>query len=500
MTIAISFVVYTLLIVAVGLLAGRGTTGDDEDYFLAGRKLGPWIAALSAGASGSSTWVTMGLVGTAFATGLRAYWLVPGVIFGVAFNWFILASKMRERSMALGAVTVPDLLSMHFRERLPILRLMSVVVILSSMLLYVASQMAATGLAFNGTFKEISYPAGVGIGAAIVLAYTVMGGFRSACWTDAIQALLMLIVLVGMPAFILFGGHAPESIIATLRDADPKLVRLVPEVGGMALLGFLLGSGALGINLGYPGQPHVLVRLMAVREQRDIRRSGYIQGVWALLTMGGAITTGVLVRAIAEDGAGWGQGLLADGMADKELALLQSASHLLPGLLSGMVLAGVLSAAASTADSQLIVAASTASRDAFEKSFGGRRGRSQGWINRVTVLVFGLGAAAIVLNQEINIYQYVLTYGWAMLGASFGPQLILLLLWKRATYAGCIAGMVTGFTTVILWKLFYNPEDFGGVQIYNLTVGFALAFVVNCVVSLVTPPNPAQINGGEDGR
>ncbi len=490
MTIAISFAVYTLLIIGVGLYAGRTTKGDDEDYFLAGRKLGPWIAALSAGASGSSAWVTMGLVGLAFGSGLRAFWIIPGVIFGVAFNWFFLASKMRSRSAELGAITIPDLLSMHFRERLPVLRLMSVVVILLAMVLYVASQMAAAGEAFAGTFEGISYPVGVVIGAAIVLAYTVSGGFRSACWTDALQAVLMLIALVGMPAYILFAGKAPDDIIATLRDANPELVRWLPNVGGMGLLGFLVGSGALGINLGYPGQPHVLVRLMAVRDEKDIRRSGVIQCSWALLTMGGAIATGVLVRAIAEGGAPWGAELLADGMQDKELALLQAAAQIMPGILAGMILAGVLSAAASTADSQLIVAASTASRDAFEKSFGGRRGKSQGWINRLTVLLGGVIASAIVIDQNINIYQYVLTYGWAILGASFGPQLILLLLWKRATYAGCVAGMAAGFLGAVAWKVLGDNNLLGGIQLYNLTFAFALAFIVNVLASLATKPPP----------
>ncbi len=486
MTIAISFAAYTLLIIGVGLFAGRTTKGDDEDYFLAGRKLGPWIAALSAGASGSSAWVTMGLVGLAFADGLRAYWIIPGVIFGVAFNWFCLASKMRSRSVELGAVTIPDLLSMHFKERWPVLRLMSVVVILLAMVLYVASQMAAAGEAFAGTFDRVSYPLGVGLGAAIVLAYTVSGGFRSTCWTDAVQAILMLVGLVGMPAYILLAGQAPADIFVTLQEANPSLVRWLPEGGGMVLLGFLVGSGALGINLGYPGQPHVLVRLMAVRDQKDITRSGVIQCSWAILTMGGAITTGVLVRAIAEGGAPWGAELLADDMQDKELALLQAAAQLMPGILSGLVLAGVLSAAASTADSQLIVAASTASRDAYEKSLGGRRGRSQGWINRSTVLACGVVASLLVIDQRITIYEYVLAYGWAILGASFGPQLILLLLWKRATYAGCVAGMASGFIGAIAWKILGDNDLLGGIQLYNLTFAFALAMVVNVLVSMAT--------------
>ena len=496
-TLAIAFAVYSIAIVGVGLAAARARGRSDDDYFLAGRTLGPWVAAFSASASSSSGWTTLGLVGMAYVSGAMAYWIVPGVLFGFVFNWLVIAPRLRDRAAELDALTVPDLFAFHFRERVPVLRLMSVVVVMVAMFFYVASQLAAAGKAFEASFDGVGYRAGVSIGAAYVLAYTVFGGFRASCWTDFAQFIVMVLTLAGLPVYLLavvIGPGEVREVLAAVPGRD--LVTVAPAMGGLTLAGFLLGSGALGINLGYPGQPHVLVRFMAMRDRRDARVGLWVSIVWAVLTVGGAVTTGLIVRALVEAGRALPVGQAGAIGADPEIALIGAAAGLLPGVLAGIVLAGVLSAICSTVDSQLIVAASAAASDVYARLIRRERRGAHVAINRLVVLGLGLGAAAMVMfDQTIRVYAYVLTYGWAVLGAAFGPQVILLLTWRRASYAGCVAGMATGFVVAIAWKHLYpllqaRVEVLEGVQAYNLTVAFAMAMAVNVLVSLATGGRP----------
>ncbi len=516
---AVSFAVYTLAIVAIGVYSARFAKRSDEDYFLAGRKLGPWVAALSASASSESGWVTLGLVGMAFRTGMAAYWIVPGVLLGFIFNWFVIAGPMQDRSKSLGALTLPDFFSKHFNERVPVVRLLSVVVILTAMWLYVAAQFSAAGDAFDAAFDNIDYRVGVLIGAGIVLAYTVIGGFRAACWTDFVQGLLMVGVLVIFPIYLLvhIGGfdfvqQQLMSIDAQRASAgDASMLSLWPDKTGAALIGFLLGSGALGINFGFAGQPHVLVRFMALRRRKDAIIGGFIAVTWAAMIIWGAVTIGIIVRAMTQGGAPWTSDLAAQIGADGagQTGLVLAAKHMLPGVLSGVVLAAVLAAICSTADSQLIVAASAGANDVYAQLFARGRKKAHMLVNRLVVLGLGIGAVLLVIWGSKDVYTFVLEYGWAILGASFGPQLILVLLWKRATYAGCIAGMVTGFGVAGLWQMLdplgrlakANPAEslwpdvtaslqnaLAGVEIYNLPLAFVCALLVNIVVSLLTKP------------
>jgi len=489
-TIILSFAAYTAVIVVIGLWSARRAKRDDEDYFLAGRSLGPWMAALSAGASAESAWVTMGLVGLAFMTGFQAYWLVPGLVVGYVFNWFYLARRLRERSEAVGALTMPDFFAQHFRERLPLLRILSVIVILVAMLLYAAAQMAAAGKAFDFAFGErVSYHSGVIIGMVVVLAYTILGGFRAACWTDFVQAIVMIVALCGFPLYLLIVGGGYGPVRDALLPVDAALVSFLPQLSGWALVGFLLGSGALGVNFGYPGQPHILVRYMAMRDGREAVRGGVIAGIWMLLVVWGAVTIGILARALSEGGAEWGAGMLlaagAEGAIDAENALIVTAANMLPAVLAGFVLAAILAAICSTADSQIVIAASALANDLWARLVKRDTEGAHPAVNRLAVVALGIGAMLLVIDQQVNVYQYVLTYGWAVLGAAFGPQLILVLLWRRASYAGCLAGMLVGFTLPIAWNLWYDASA-TGVQIYNLPLAFMCALIVNVVVSLCT--------------
>jgi Na+/proline symporter len=518
-----AFLLYTAAIVAVGLYSARYARRSDEDYFLAGRSLGRWVAALSASASSESGWVTLGLVGIGFAGGVQGYWVIPGCLLGYLFNWFVIAGRMNEQARQLGAVTLPDFLAFRFNERVPLIRTVAVLVILAAMMAYVAAQMAAAGKTFSVLFEAAQpttptvlpgdavpasaaeppqvtedpatagvswqYSLGVVLGAIIVLLYTVTGGFRAVCWTDALQALLMLGALVVFPVYLLarHGGYA--FITQTLGDvADPVAglpagYLLDPWAGlaGLALVGFLLGSHALGINFGYPGMPHVLVRFMALKDRREARVAGVVAFCWGLCVYWGAVTVGLFVRAMYESGADWAAIL----QVDKEVGLVAAAIYLLPGVLSGLVVAAVLAAICSTADSQLVVAASSAAHDLYGRVFKGHGRTGHMLVNRLVVLGLGIGAVLLVFETRINVYQYVLTYGWAMLGAAFGPQVILAVLWRRASYAGCLAGMLVGFILVLTWGRLYDSAA-TGIEIYNLPLAFCLAMLVNVLVSLAT--------------
>ena len=381
----------------------------------------------------------------------------------------------------------------HFRERLPILRVLSVVVISVAMVLYVAAQFAAAGKSFNASFAGMEYWHGVLLGAGIVLIYTVIGGFRAVCWTDFLQALLMVGTLVVFPIYLLAREGGYDFIDQQLSAVpDAGLMQLIPSVGPMAMMGFLLGSGAMGINFGYPGQPHVLVRFMALRSRKTAVTAGVIAITWGALVYWGAVTVGLMARAMVLSGAEWGD---AGQAFDGEQGLVLAAKHMLPGMLSGMVLAAVLAAICSTADSQLVVAASALANDIYARLFSKNKGAQHVGFNRLAVLLLGAGAVLLVVNEDVQVYKYVLTYGWAILGAAFGPQLILTLFWRRASYAGCIAGMATGFIVPIVWQKLCEElgTDLGSIgslalkDVYNLPLAFVAAMMVNVIVSVMTP-------------
>jgi sodium/proline symporter len=487
--VAVSFALYTAGIIAIGLVSARAAKRSDEDFFLAGRSLGSWIAALSASASSESGWVTLGLVGWAFTQGVTAYWIIPGCLLGFLFNWFVLAGRMNDHSRRLGAVTLADFFAFHFRERLPLLRSLSVTVILVAMLLYVAAQLASAGKAFSVCFGGVDYKFGVLIGAGVVLLYTVAGGFRAVCWTDFLQALLMVGILIVFPAYLLLAEGGYAFIAEQLGDIENgSLLRFTPDETGAAFLGFLLGAGALGINFGYPGQPHVLVRFMALRERRKAVVGGIVSFFWGLFVYWGAVTVGLMARALTEAGGSWGRIMLDEATREQyqEAGLLLSAMHMLPGVLAGLVLAAVLAAICSTADSQLVVAASSVANDLHARLISKRESAAHMSVNRAVVFAIGVVAVLLVIDEEITVYKFVLNYGWAILGASFGPQVILVLFWKRASYAGCLAGMLVGFVVALVWQTTYGQLEHV-VEVYNLPLAFVCATCANVAVSLLWP-------------
>ena len=436
----LSFWVYTLLIMGVGVYSVRYGRASSTDFFLANRGIGAWVAALSSSASAESGWVTLGLVGMAFQTGIGALWIIPGTVLAFLFNWLVIANRLRHFARHQDAITIPDVLVARFSgKNAVIIRVLAMLIILSMLSAYVAAQFNAAGKMFN-SLLDWPYQGGVVAGTAIVLIYTISGGFRAVAWTDVIQALFMLGAVLILPLVLLVelgGVDAFWQKLNVLEEAA-TLTHPMANKGGMALIGFL--AVWLGIPLGYCGQPHVLVRFMATRDAAAVRRGAIISTAWVFLLFAGAVMLGVLTRAY------YGT------LDDPEMILPLVATELLPGVIAGVMIAAVLAAICSTADSQLLVSASAISHDLYVRLLGRHPdNRIIVLFNRLAVLLVGLTGMFIALGEVRVIFDFVL-YAWAGLGAAFGPALILILLWRRTSATGVIAGMVVGFITAIVWR------------------------------------------------
>jgi sodium/proline symporter len=462
-----SFVIYTAFIVLVGIYSGRLARRSDEDYLLAGRSLGPWVAGISASASSESGWVTLGLVGEAFTDGLITIWVLVGCLTGYTVNWFIMARPMRAESRRTGSLTIPDLLSARHPGSERAIRWVGVIVIASMMTGYVAAQFNAAGKAFHAVFGT-DYVTGVAIGAAIVMVYTFTGGFRAVAWTDLLQGLLMAAALVMLPWIVISKLGGVGAMFANLSEQSRELVQLDGGLTARFALGAIIGS--LGIGLGYPGQPHVVIRFMAMKDESAIRRARIISLTWGMLVFSGAILLGLATRALFQE------------LPDAETALPIVAVDMLPGVLAGMMLAAILAAICSTADSQLLVAASAVAHDIIYKVFGREMPqRMRVLFDRSLVIVLGLLALVLAAGQVRVVFDFVL-YAWSGLGAGFAPALILSLFWKRTTGRGVVAGMIVGLVVTVVWR---NLTSLKAI-VYELVPAFLLAFAAVWLVSLLS--------------
>jgi len=472
--LVISFVIYTSGIIFTGLYSSRKRKQTADDYVLANRELGPWTSALSASASAESGWVMLGMIGTAFAGGISTLWIVPGIAAGYLFNWFVIAERLRASSANTGAATLTQYILHRFGPESRALRYLSVLIITAAMLGYVAAQMNAAGKAFEAVF-HLDYVVGVLVGAFIVLAYTTTGGFRAICWTDIIQAGFMMMALLFMPVLMLAKAGWCGAVMSTLEANSPDLLTWSGGNTGMVMLGFVIGM--LGIGLGYPGQPHILSRFMAAKDTATVKKGGWIAFGWFGLVYLGAIFFGLFARAYY------------GSLADPEQALPIACGELLPPVIGGFVIAAIVSAICSTADSQLIVVSSALSRDVFKtsKAKDAADGARYQYVDRLTLAILGLISVGFALTENRVIFTFVL-YAWGVLGAAFGPVVILGLLWPRANKAGAIAGMIVGSATAVVWK---EVESLSNV-VYELVPAFAFAFVAIVVVSLLT--------GGREGK
>jgi sodium/proline symporter len=448
-----------------------------DDFVLANRELGPWAASLSASASAESGWVMLGLVGEAYLFGAAAFWIIPGIALGYLFNWFVIAERLRKISTDGSIVTLPQYIVKRFGKNSKALLLIPAIIITAAMLGYVAAQMNAAGKAFDAVFS-MPYWLGVLVGAGIILAYTITGGFRAICWTDIIQASFMFIALIIMPIIVLtkLGGYG--SFLESVHQVDPAMLSFSYGKVGFAMIGFVVGL--IGIGLGYPGQPHVLSRFMAAKDDKTIKKGGMISISWMVIVYLGAVFFGLFAKIYFGD------------IADPEQALPLAVAEFLPPILGGFVIAAIVSAICSTADSQLIVVSSIISRDIvpiFKKSSDTGDYKKTQNLDRVVLVILAIFSILFALSENRVIFTFVL-YAWSVLGASFGPVVILGLMWKKTTKAGAIAGMLTGAIVSVIWRNVPSLKS----AVYELVPAFILAFIVVWLVSLITSEGE-QIDG-----
>ncbi|MCK2041786.1 sodium/proline symporter PutP [Chromohalobacter sp. TMW 2.2308] len=479
----ISLFAYFALMIGIGLYAMRTSTSTSEDYMLGGRTLSPKVAALSAGASDMSGWLLLGLPGAMFVSGLGSAWIGIGLFVGAFFNWVLVAPRLREQTVHYGnAITIPAFLANRFPTRAMSLRTVSAIVIVVFFAVYTASGLVAGGKLFESAFSGVinigglsDYAVGVVITLGVVLVYTVVGGFLAVSMTDFVQGCIMMLALIIMPAVVIFGegGGGFTQASQTLNEVDPTLLSWTD---GLTFIGWL---SAVAWGLGYFGQPHIIVRFMAIRSLKDVPIARNIGMSWMLISLIGAVSLGIFGRAYA----------IRNGMEveDPETIFIILADLLFHPLITGFLYAALLAAIMSTVSSQLLVASSSLTED-FYRLFLRKQATEKETvtIGRVSVVLVGLVAAFIASDPNSQVLGLV-SNAWAGFGAAFGPLIILSLMWSRTNGAGAIAGMVVGAVTVMIWiSLGWNASFMGGSGVYEIIPGFIASFIAILVVSNVT--------------
>ena len=480
----ITLALYFLLMIGIGLFAWKRSTDTSEGYMLAGRNLHPAVAALSAGASDMSGWLLLGLPGALYASGLASAWIGIGLFVGALFNWIIVAPRLREQTERYdNSLTIPQFLSRRFPSRAMALRVVSAVIIVVFFSVYTASGLVAGGKLVQSAFGEAvnvgafsDYSVGVWGTLAVVLAYTVVGGFMAVSLTDFCQGVIMMLALVIMPAVVLFGsgGGGYGQAASTLAQVDPDFLSWT---AGLTVVGWL---SAVTWGLGYFGQPHIIVRFMAIRSVREVPRARNIGMTWMAISLIGAVSLGVFGRAYAER-----NGMSID---DSETIFIILADLLFNPIITGFLFAALLAAIMSTVSSQLLVASSSLTED-FYRLFLRRQAseKESVTVGRVSVIVVGVIAAVIATDPGSNVLGLV-SHAWAGFGAAFGPLIVLSLIWSGMSGTGAVAGLVAGAVTVATWiMLGWNQSFLGGPGVYEIMPGVLVASLAIYFVSLATP-------------
>jgi SSS family solute:Na+ symporter len=471
----ISLTAYFVLMIGIGVYAWRKSTSNSEEYMLGGRNLPPAVAALSAGASDMSGWLLLGLPGALFVSGLTQSWIGIGLFVGALVNWIVVAPRLREQTERYdNALTIPGFLGNRFPTQAAVLRMVSAVIIVVFFAVYTASGLVGGGKLFASAFGG-SYMVGVILTLGIVLVYTVIGGFLAVSLTDFVQGCIMMLALVIMPIVILTTGQGDGVGAAAdrLTTIDPNYLSMTH---GLTFVGWL---SAVAWGLGYFGQPHIIVRFMAVRSVADVPKARNIGMGWMAISLIGAISVGIFGRAYAER-----NGL---NVADPETIFIILSNLLFNPLITGFLYAALLAAIMSTVSSQLLVSSSSLTED-FYKMVLNRDASDRTLVNvgRLAVLAVGVAAIIIARNPDSKVLGLV-SNAWAGFGAAFGPLILLSLTWKRMTGLGAVAGLVVGALTVIVWiALGLNKSFMGGAGVYEIIPGFIAAFVAIVAVSLAT--------------
>ncbi len=493
--LGVVIVLYLAMMILIGVIFSKGND-DAGDFYLGGRKLSPIVAAMSAEASDMSSWLLLGIPGLAYLSGMAdATWTIIGLSIGTYLNWLFVASKLRRYTEQLNAITIPEYFAARYKDEKNIITLISAVVIVVFFIPYVASGFAACGKLFNTLFG-VNYIFAMIASAIIIALYCSLGGFKAVCMTDLVQSIAMTISLI---IVIIFGIHQAGGWDAVVDNAKSlpgyfSITEIYDPVNkSSSPYGFLTACSMLAWGLGYFGMPHILVRFMAIGDEKKIALSRRVASVWVVIAMFVALLIGMIGLAMSANGSI--PVLEGSGNAERVIIYitnLMSAYGILPSIIAGVILSGILAATMSTADSQLLASASAISADLIQ-AFGKKKldDETQVKVAKVTVILISVIAIFIARDPDSSVFQIV-SFAWAGFGAAFGPVVLLSLFWKRSNLEGALAGMITGGAFVFIWK-FGIAKLGGGFAIYELLPAFLIALVVNVVVSLTTKAPDSEI-------
>lgn len=490
--IILSIVVYLGMMIWIGYVFSKRTK-NTGDFYLGGRKLGPLVTAMSAEASDMSGWLLMGLPGVALAGSIaEASWTAIGLALGTYVNWLIVAKRIRRYTQAAGnSVTLPEFFHNRYQDKTKILRTVAALVIVIFFIPYTASGFSACGKLFNQIFGW-DYTWAMLISALVIVAYTSMGGFSAASTTDFIQSIIMSVALIAVLVFGITNAGGMANVVENAKAWEGyfSLTTTGAADGAVGQYGGLTIASTLAWGLGYFGMPHILLRFMAIEDEKKLRLSRRVASVWVVIAMGVAIFIGIIGYSLVQNG-------VVTGLQDSEriiiaIAGLISQYGFLFAILAGLILAGILASTMSTADSQLLAAASGISEDIAKGVFGVKLSEKKTMrIARCTVIAISAVAAILALNPDSKVFDIV-SFAWAGFGASFGPVVLMALFWKRSNAWGAMAGMITGGAMVFIWK--YGIAKLGGIfAIYELLPAFIAACIMIVVVSLLTPKPSKEI-------
>ncbi|MBR2924695.1 MAG: sodium/proline symporter [Clostridia bacterium] len=459
----IVFIAYFIFMIGIGVFFFlRSKSGGEKGYFLGGRQMGPWVSALSAGASDMSAWVLMGLPASIYAAGLGQAWIAIGLGIGYAISWLVQAPRLRRYSIAANdSITIPQFLTNRFLSKSKALQVVCAIIFLVAYTVYAASSIKACGTLFN-TVMGIDATVAMYIAAVIIICYTFLGGFSAVCWTDFFQGLLMLGALLIAPIFamgMINAGQGAASMEALPENYWNLFANWKDIVSGF------------GWGLGYFGMPHIIIRFMSLRSDKDLKKSAKIGISWTVLILIFSVASGVIGH------------LLMGELADSSTVFIQMVRKIFPGLISGLLLSAILAAAMSTADSQLLASASAFASDVYKPIIRKNKASEQEmlWAGRYVVLAIALIAVFIAADPNSGTIMGLVENAWGVFGAAFGPVLLLALFWRRYNFQGALAGIITGAAVDILWLIFLK-----GTGIYEIIPGFIAGLLVSVIVAKLT--------------
>ncbi len=456
----IVFIVYFVFMLGIGVVFFfKSKDGGEKDYFLGGRSMGPWVSALSAGASDMSAWVLMGLPASIYAAGMGETWIAIGLLLGYAASWIFEAPRLRRFSIAANdSITIPQYLTNRFLSKSKALQILCALIFLVAYTVYAASSIKACGTLFN-TVIGIDANIAMYIAAAIIIIYTFLGGFSAVCWTDFFQGLLMLAALLIAPIFALAlvnSGSAAATATAMPEGFFNFFTSWQDVISG------------LGWGLGYFGMPHIIIRFMSLRSEKDLRKSSVIGISWTAIILIMSVLAGVVGR------------MFLGNIDDSSVVFITMVRKIFPALISGILLSAILSAAMSTADSQLLASASAFASDVYKPVFRkNAKDKEMLWAGRLVVVAIAIIALIIASNPNSGTIMSLVENAWGVFGAAFGPAIMLSLFWKRFTFSGAVAGIAVGAVVDICWLAFLSSTG-----VYEIIPGFIASLIAAIVVSL----------------